>query len=65
LNADERQHQIVAATHQQGEVEVAKPTAELNDSVETLGKRERRWRTHGSLHFLETAEFATDLAICP
>jgi DeoR family fructose operon transcriptional repressor len=70
LNADERQHQIVALARQQGEVEVAKLAAELNVSAETI-RRDLRLlekhgllrRTHGGAYPVETAKFETDLAI--
>ena len=70
MNADERQHQIVALARQQGEVEVAKLAAELNVSAETI-RRDLRLlekhgllrRTHGGAYPVETAKFETDLAI--
>src|SRR3978361_1813323 len=70
LNADERQHQIVALARRQGEVDVAKLSAELNVSAETI-RRDLRLlekhgllrRTHGGAYPVETAKFETDLAI--
>ena len=70
LNADERQHQIVALARRLGEVDVAKLAAELDVSAETI-RRDLRLlekhglirRTHGGAYPVETAKFETDLAI--
>ena len=67
MNADERQHQIVALARRQGEVDVAKLAAELTVSAETI-RRDLRLlekhglvrRTHGGAYPVETAEFETD-----
>src|SRR5688500_20357936 len=69
LNADERQHQIVALARRLGEVDVAKLAAELDVSAETI-RRDLRLlekhglirRTHGGAYPVETAKFETDLA---
>ena len=71
MNADERQHQIVALARRQGEVDVAKLAAELTVSPETI-RRDLRLlekhgllrRTHGGAYPVETARFETTLA-CP
>ena len=70
MNADERQHQIVALARRQGEVDVAKLSAEMTVSAETI-RRDLRLlekhgllrRTHGGAYPVETAKFETDLAI--
>src|ERR1700750_3135811 len=70
LNADERQHQIVALARRLGEVDVAKLAAELTVSAETI-RRDLRLlekhgllrRTHGGAYPVETAKFETDLAM--
>lgn len=70
MNADERQHQIVALARRHGEVEVAKLAAELDVSAETI-RRDLRLlekhglirRTHGGAYPVETAKFETDLAV--
>jgi DNA-binding Lrp family transcriptional regulator len=70
LNADERQHRIVALARRQGEVDVAKLAAELAVSAETI-RRDLRLleehgllrRTHGGAYPVETAKFETDLAM--
>jgi DeoR family transcriptional regulator, fructose operon transcriptional repressor len=70
MNADERQHQIVASARRHGEVDVTKLSAELSVSTETV-RRDLRLlekhgllrRTHGGAYPVETAKFETDLAI--
>lgn len=70
LNAGERQHQIVALARRQGEVDVAKLSADLTVSAETI-RRDLRLlekhgllrRTHGGAYPVETAKFETDLAM--
>jgi DeoR family transcriptional regulator, fructose operon transcriptional repressor len=70
LNAEERQHRIVALARRHGEVDVAKLAAELAVSAETI-RRDLRLlekhgllrRTHGGAYPVETAKFETDLAI--
>ena len=70
MNADERQHQIVALARRQGEVDVAKLSSELAVSAETI-RRDLRLlekhgllrRTHGGAYPVETAKFETDLAM--
>src|SRR3954453_15033895 len=70
MNAEERQHQIVALARRHGEVNVAKLAAELNVSAETI-RRDLRLlekhgllrRTHGGAYPVETAKFETSLAM--
>ncbi|MFL6111353.1 MAG: DeoR/GlpR family DNA-binding transcription regulator [Catenulispora sp.] len=70
MNADERQHQIVALARRQGQVDVAKLASELAVSAETV-RRDLRLlekhgllrRTHGGAYPAETAKFETDLAM--
>ena len=47
MNADERQHQIVALARRQGEVDVAKLSAELTVSAETIRRDLRLLEKHG------------------
>jgi DeoR family transcriptional regulator, fructose operon transcriptional repressor len=69
VNAEERQHRIVAAAREVGEVDVGKLAVELAVAPETI-RRDLRLleqhglvrRTHGGAYPVETARFETSLA---
>jgi DeoR/GlpR family transcriptional regulator of sugar metabolism len=69
VNAEERQHRIVALARDEGEVDVGKLAAELAIAPETV-RRDLRVleqhglirRTHGGAYPVETARFETTLA---
>jgi DeoR/GlpR family transcriptional regulator of sugar metabolism len=69
VNAEERQHRIVAAAREAGEVDVGKLAADLAVAPETIRRDlrvlEQRGlirRTHGGAYPVETARFETTLA---
>lgn len=69
MNAEERQHRIVAAAREAGEVDVGKLAADLAVAPETIRRDlrvlEQRGlirRTHGGAYPVETARFETTLA---
>ncbi len=70
MNAEERQHRILALARAEGNVDVAKLAADLAVSPETV-RRDLRVlerhglirRTHGGAYPMETAKFETSLAM--